>query len=103
MAGSGLKGGIAYGATDEIGFHALEDLYHVTNSHATVCIHWDSTHFRRKSLVVNDSIALLEHLDRAFRAPIQQVNAKPLPILKGNARRVVALCSIGPTNELESM
>ncbi|QDS95075.1 hypothetical protein FF011L_38590 [Roseimaritima multifibrata] len=36
MAGGGLKGGIAHGATDELGFHAVEDRHYVTDIHATV-------------------------------------------------------------------
>lgn len=36
MAGGGIKGGIAHGATDEIGFHAVEDRHYVTDMHATV-------------------------------------------------------------------
>lgn len=36
MAGGGIKGGIAHGATDEIGFHAVEDRHYVTDVHATV-------------------------------------------------------------------
>ncbi len=36
MAGAGLKGGIAHGATDEIGFHAVEDRHYVTDIHATI-------------------------------------------------------------------
>ena len=36
MAGGGLKGGIAHGATDEIGFHAVEDRHYVTDVHATI-------------------------------------------------------------------
>jgi hypothetical protein len=36
MAGGGLKGGIAHGATDEIGFHAVEHRHYVTDVHATV-------------------------------------------------------------------
>ncbi len=36
MAGGGLKGGIAHGATDELGFHAVEDRHYVTDVHATV-------------------------------------------------------------------
>jgi hypothetical protein len=36
MAGAGLKGGIVHGATDEIGFHAVEDRHYVTDVHATV-------------------------------------------------------------------
>ena len=36
LAGAGIKGGIAHGATDEIGFHAVEDRHYVTDIHATV-------------------------------------------------------------------
>jgi hypothetical protein len=36
MAGGGIKGGIAHGATDEIGFHAVQDRHYVTDVHATV-------------------------------------------------------------------
>jgi hypothetical protein len=36
MAGGGIKGGIAHGATDEIGFHATEHPHYVTDVHATL-------------------------------------------------------------------
>ena len=36
MAGGGIKGGIAHGATDELGFHAVEDRHYVTDIHATI-------------------------------------------------------------------
>ena len=36
MAGGGVKGGVAYGATDEIGFAAVEDRVSVTDWHATI-------------------------------------------------------------------
>jgi hypothetical protein len=36
MAGGGLRGGIAHGATDEIGFHAVEDRHYITDIHATI-------------------------------------------------------------------
>lgn len=36
MAGGGLKGGIIHGATDEIGFHAVENRHYVTDIHATI-------------------------------------------------------------------
>lgn len=36
LAGGGIKGGIAHGATDELGFHAVEDRHYVTDVHATV-------------------------------------------------------------------
>jgi hypothetical protein len=36
MAGGGIKGGTVHGATDDIGFHAVEDRHYVTDAHATV-------------------------------------------------------------------
>jgi hypothetical protein len=36
MAGGGVKGGIVHGATDELGFHAVEHRHYVTDIHATV-------------------------------------------------------------------
>lgn len=36
MAGGGIRGGIAHGATDEIGFHAVENRHYVTDIHATI-------------------------------------------------------------------
>lgn len=36
LAGGGIKGGIVHGATDEIGFHAVENRHYVTDIHATV-------------------------------------------------------------------
>jgi hypothetical protein len=36
LAGGGIKGGIAHGATDEIGFHATENPHYVTDVHATL-------------------------------------------------------------------
>ena len=36
MAGGGIKGGVTHGATDELGFHAVEDRHYVTDIHATL-------------------------------------------------------------------
>jgi hypothetical protein len=36
MAGGGLKRGVVHGATDELGFHAVEHRHYVTDVHATV-------------------------------------------------------------------
>ena len=36
MAGGGIKGGLAYGATDEYGWHAVENKVHVHDLHATI-------------------------------------------------------------------
>lgn len=36
LAGGGIKGGLAYGATDEFGWHATENKVHVHDLHATI-------------------------------------------------------------------
>jgi len=36
LAGGGIKGGTVHGATDELGFHAIENRHYVTDIHATV-------------------------------------------------------------------
>jgi len=36
LAGGGIKGGVVNGATDEVGFHAVENRHYVTDIHATV-------------------------------------------------------------------
>jgi uncharacterized protein (DUF1501 family) len=36
LAGGGVRGGVVHGATDEIGFHAVEDRHYVTDIHATI-------------------------------------------------------------------
>ena len=36
MAAGGIKGGVVHGATDELGFHAVENRHYVTDIHATV-------------------------------------------------------------------
>ena len=36
MAGGGIKGGMTYGATDELGYRAVENVVHVRDLHATM-------------------------------------------------------------------
>jgi len=36
MAGGGVKGGQAYGATDEFGYDVVENKVHVHDQHATI-------------------------------------------------------------------
>jgi len=36
MAGGGIKKGVVHGATDELGFHAVENRHYITDLHATV-------------------------------------------------------------------
>ncbi len=68
MAGGGLKGGVAHGATDEIGFHAVEDRHYVTDVHATV-LH--QLGINPRSLQVPGR----KRLERDFGTPIKQIIA----------------------------
>jgi hypothetical protein len=36
MAGGGVRGGVTHGATDELGYHAVDDVVHVHDLHATM-------------------------------------------------------------------
>jgi hypothetical protein len=36
MAGGGIKGGMVHGATDDYGWHAVQDKVHVHDLHATI-------------------------------------------------------------------
>jgi hypothetical protein len=36
LAGGGVRGGMTYGATDELGYHAVENVVHVRDLHATM-------------------------------------------------------------------
>ncbi len=36
MAGGGIKGGISYGGTDDLGYSAVHDIFHVHDFHATI-------------------------------------------------------------------
>ena len=36
LAGGGVKGGVSYGETDEIGYHAVVDRVHINDLHATI-------------------------------------------------------------------
>jgi hypothetical protein len=36
LAGGGIRGGVSHGATDELGYSAVEDLVHVRDLHATM-------------------------------------------------------------------
>jgi hypothetical protein len=46
MAGAGIKGGTIHGATDELGFHAVENPHYVTDIHATL-MHLLGVDFKR--------------------------------------------------------
>jgi hypothetical protein len=36
LSGGGIRGGVTYGATDELGYEAVQDIFHVNDFHATL-------------------------------------------------------------------
>ena len=68
MAGGGIKGGVVHGATDELGFHAVEDRHYVTDVHATV-LHQLGLDSRRLELPER------KRLDRDHGEPIHAIIA----------------------------
>jgi hypothetical protein len=66
MAGGGIKGGIAHGATDELGFHAVEHRHYVTDIHATL-LHQLGLDPRRLAVPGR------KRLERDFGQPIEQI------------------------------
>ncbi len=46
LAGGGIKGGLAYGATDEFGYRAVENRVHVNDLHATILHQLGVDHLR---------------------------------------------------------
>ena len=36
LAGGGVRGGLTYGSTDELGYNAIEQVVHVNDLHATM-------------------------------------------------------------------
>lgn len=66
LAGGGIRGGMAHGATDEVGFHAVEDRHYVTDIHATV-LH----QLGIDSRLLN--VPGRKRLDRDYGVPIKQI------------------------------
>ncbi len=49
LAGAGIKPGITYGETDELGYHAAIDKFHVRDLHATM-LHQLGVHHQKFSV-----------------------------------------------------
>jgi hypothetical protein len=68
MAGGGIKGGVVHGATDELGFHAVENRHYVTDLHATV-LHQLGLNHRKLEIPGH------KRLDIDFGEPIHEILA----------------------------
>jgi len=69
MAGGGIKPGVAYGETDEIGYHAAVDRASVHDIHATI-LH---------QLGINHKRLTYDHNGRNFR--LTDVHGEPIKAL----------------------
>jgi uncharacterized protein (DUF1501 family) len=72
MAGGGVKGGVSHGATDELGYHAVEDVVHVRDLHATI-LHLLGIDHERLSVPFQGLDVRLTGVERA--RPIRQILA----------------------------
>ena len=68
MAGGGIKLGVTYGATDELGYEAVENKVSVADWHATI-LHLLGLDYRR---LVFDDNGLKEKLTSQFEAEVVQ-------------------------------
>ena len=66
MAGGGVKKGIVYGSTDELGYEAVEDKVSITDWHATI-LHLLGMDYRK---LVLDQSGLEEKLTSIYDARI---------------------------------
>jgi hypothetical protein len=68
LAGGGIKKGVTHGATDELGFHAVENRHYVTDIHATVLNLMGLDHHRME-------IPGRKRLEIDFGSPIKEITA----------------------------
>jgi len=66
MAGGGIRGGMVHGATDELGFHAVEHRHYVSDIHATI-LHQLGLDPRRLA------IPSRKRLEKEFGQPIREI------------------------------
>jgi uncharacterized protein (DUF1501 family) len=66
LAGGGIRGGVVHGATDELGFHAVEHRHYVTDLHATVLLQLGLDHRMME-------IPGRKRLDLDFGEPIREI------------------------------
>ncbi len=65
LAGGGIKGDVQHGATDALGFHAIENPHYITDIHATVMhqLGLDSHQLeipRRKRLALDHGMPIMD-------------------------------------------
>jgi hypothetical protein len=97
MAGAGIQGGRALGATDEVGLHVIEDRLHVHDLHATILhllgvnTHSSFICIRADPSAPHSMRARLSRNSLAERGPRSQFKAlgllcQPRPALWGSRR-----------------
>jgi hypothetical protein len=70
MAGGGLKGGVVHGATDEVGYKAVEDPHYYSDLHATILHQLGLNHKKMEIQALGRTMRLIEE-----GAPIKEIIA----------------------------
>jgi uncharacterized protein (DUF1501 family) len=60
LAGGGIKGGIAHGATDEVGYRAVENRHYYSDLHATILHQLGLDHTKMEVPVIGRTMRLVE-------------------------------------------
>jgi hypothetical protein len=69
LAGGGIKGGVAHGATDDVGYKAVENRHYYSDLHATILHQLGLDHKKMEIPVVGRTMKLIEEGD----GPIKEI------------------------------
>ena len=70
LAGGGIKGGIAHGATDDVGYRAVENRHYYSDLHATILHQLGLDHTRMEVPVIGRTMRLVEEGNGPIRGII---------------------------------
>ena len=71
MAGGGVKGGTVHGATDDVGYKAVEDPHYYSDLHATILHLLGLDHAKMEVEVLGRAVRLVEKEDG--KGPIRAI------------------------------
>ena len=90
LAGGGVKGGMAHGATDEFGFDAVENRVHVHDLHATILHLMGLDHEKLTYRYSGRDFRLTDvhgHVVKDILADPRLCSSLPSPRFRGEGRR----------------
>ena len=73
MAGGGVKGGVVHGATDDVGYKAVEDTHYYSDLHATILHQLGLDHEKMEIQSLGRTMRLVEKDDS--KGPIRAILA----------------------------